>query len=139
MRRYYVNKIPHNVYDPDDIVPSDIKIHSNWRTADIGDWIKTDDDCVLEVLRKGKMKKPKGKERIVEYIGTCTGTFIVNKNTKIDASKRINIYSFSGNKTPEEVVIERKSLSKNEQLFVIYLSSMKNMSMVDAYLSLIHI
>ena len=134
MRTYYVNKVPHRVYDPGDILPDNIKVVNSWKTANIGDWIVTDDDCIVEVLRKGQMKKAKGKNRLVEYIGTCTGTFIINKNTKIDASKRINIYSFSGNKTPEEVVIERENLSKNEQLFVIYLTSHKNMSMVDAYL-----
>ena len=134
MRLYYVNKIPHNVYDPDDTVPENIKIVKDWRKGSIGDWVLTDDDCVLEILRKGQMTKAKGKNRIVEYVGTCTGTFVVNKNTIMDASKRINIYSFGGDKTPEDVVIERQKLSKNEQLFVIYLASHKNMSMIDAYL-----
>jgi hypothetical protein len=133
MRKYYVNKISHNVYDPDDKLPDDIKVMKDWKKSNIGDWILTDDDCVLEVLRKGEMNKAKGKNKIVEYIGTCTGTFVINNNTKIDASKRINIYSFGGDKTPEDVVIERQNLSKNEILFVIYMSSLK-MSMMDAYL-----
>ena len=29
----------------------------------IGEWIETDDNCVLEVLRRGKMAKKMGKNR----------------------------------------------------------------------------
>ena len=50
-----------------------------------------------------KMEKKMGKNKIVEYIGTCTGTFLVSKSTKIDGSKRENIYSFSGEKVDEVV------------------------------------
>ena len=64
MRIYKVNGVEHTVFDPDDTLPDNIIIQSNWRDGQVGDWIKTDDDCVLEVLRRGKMVKKMGRIRL---------------------------------------------------------------------------
>jgi hypothetical protein len=40
----------------------------------------------------------------------------------MDTSKRINIYSFGGNKNPEQILLDRTKLSKAEQVFVLYLA-----------------
>jgi len=132
LRVYKVNGIAHKVFDPDDTIPSDITVKSDWRAAVVGDWVKSDDGCVIEVLRQGIMKRTKGKERNVKYIGTCTGTFAAYKNTKMDTSKRINIYSFGGGKLSDDVLIQREHLSKHEQVFVVYLAS--GMAPEQAYL-----
>ena len=87
MRIYRVNKIDHKVYEDGDPLPEGLIVQSDWREGQIGEWIKTDDDCVLEVLRRGKMMRKMGKNKVVEYIGTCTGTFPISKNIKMDASK----------------------------------------------------
>ena len=73
MRYYKINNIAHKVYDPEDVIPGRVEVVDNWRNADIGDWVRSDDDCIIQVLRKGQMIKPKGKKRVREYIGTCTG------------------------------------------------------------------
>ena len=107
MRIYKVNGIQHTVFDPGDPVEH-LDVVTNWRVGKVGQWVKTDDDCVTQILRRGTMLRPKGKKREVDYVGTCTGTFVVNSNTKLDSSKRINIYSFSGNKMgmkPQEAYI----------------------------------
>ena len=132
MRYYKVNKIEHRVYDPDDAIPEELEINDDWRKGQIGQWVSTDDDCVLQILRRGRMLKPKGKSRIIEYIGTCTGTFVVSKNTKMDSSRRVNIYSFGGNKSSEDVLLDRDSLTKGEIMFVMYVSG--GMSPRDAYM-----
>ena len=106
-------------------------MQSDWRDWQVGDWIKTDDECILQVLRRGKMMKKMGKKKVVEYIGTCTGTFTISKNAKMDGSKRENIYSFSGKKV-NDVVQDRKSLNNFETLFVAYVS--KGMDPGEAYL-----
>ena len=49
----------------------------------------------------------------------------------MDTDKRINIYSFGGNATPEEVVVNRKKMTANEELFVTYIS--QGLSPEDAY------
>ena len=111
------------VFDPDDILPKGLIVRSNWRQGRVGEWVKADDDCVLEVLRQGTMKRQKGKNREVAYVGTCTGTFPAYSHTKMDSSRRINIYSFGGGKLADDVLIERINLSKCEQVFVVYLAS----------------
>ena len=93
MRIYKVNKIEHTVFDSRDELPQDIHYLRDWREGHVGDWVLADDSCIIQILRKGTMLKAKGKVRSVDYIGTCTGTFLVNKNNKLDTSRRNNIYS----------------------------------------------
>ena len=123
MRLYIVNGINHTVFDSIEEVPAELKYLEDWRDGHISDWVKTDDDCVIQVLRRGSMMKAKGKVRQVDYIGTCTGTFIVSGKTKMDASRRINIYSIGGSIDRDQRIEERKNLSTREELFVHYLSS----------------
>lgn len=127
MRIYRVNGEEHKVFEDLEEVPSDIKVVP-WKTSDVGDWVKADDGCIIQILRKGKMLKRKGKERVVYYLGTCTGTFVASDNKKMDTSKRENIYSFSGFKNNEP-----RTLTKKEELFVYYLS-VEKLSPRDAYL-----
>ena len=132
MRVYKVNGVAHKVYEPDDTLPEKLVVVEDWRDGHISDWVKTADDCVIQILRSGSMLKPKGKIREVRYIGTCTGTFPVSKGVVLDSSRRHNIYSFSGNKKSEEILLDRKNLTSNESLFVVYLSA--GMDMDQAYL-----
>ena len=128
MRNYKVNKIKHTVYDAVSEAPPNIHIVKNWRVANIGDWVLADDESVIQILRKGVMLRKNGE---MGYVGTCTGTFVVSKDTFLDTDKRNNIYSFGGNATPEEVVVNRKKMTANEELFVTYIS--QGLSPEDAY------
>tara|TARA_R100000315_G_C5230438_1_gene141464 strand:- start:1252 stop:2016 length:765 start_codon:yes stop_codon:yes gene_type:complete len=132
MRHYKVNKIQHTVFDTMDEVPSDMEVVPNWRDSSIGDWVKADDDCVIQILRRGNMMRDKGKNRVRSYVGTCTGTFVCLPRTKMDTSRRRNIYSIGGELSAEERVSSRTTLSKNEVLFVQYLSS--GLTAQNAYL-----
>ena len=124
MRHYTVNKFKHTVYEDDSEIPSHLIIKEDWRTANIGDWVRADDECVIQILRKGKMLRKKGTRY---YVGTCTGTFLVLPKTKMDTDRRSNIYSFGGHETPEEVVKNRKELTANEELFVKFMAIDKDM------------
>jgi len=128
MRNYKVKNIKHIVYDTIQEVHPDIKVLDNWRKANVGDWVLSDDECIIQILRKGSMLRKNGKQL---YVGTCTGTFPVSDNIKMDTSKRINIYSFSGNATPEQVVENRRDMTANEELFVQYIS--QGLSPENAY------
>tara|TARA_R110002020_G_scaffold152890_1_gene331912 strand:- start:19930 stop:20676 length:747 start_codon:yes stop_codon:yes gene_type:complete len=134
MRVYKVNGIDNRVFDPDDEVtlPKGSRIVRDWRKAEVGDWVRADDECIIQILRKGMMYKPKGKKKACQYVGTCTGTFPVRENMKMDTSRRINIYSFGGGKTPDDILIERTKLSTNERLFVVFLA--KGWNLEEAYL-----
>ena len=127
MRVYKVNGVYHKIYETIEEAPS-LKIVSDWRKGKVGDWVKSDDDSIIQVLRRGKMLRKNGE---VYYIGTCTGTFIAEKSIYMDTDKRANIYSFGGNSTPEEIVQKRKGLTSSEEMFVTYVSS--GMSPEDAY------
>ena len=132
MRTYRVNSINHIVYDSEDELPEGLHVADNWKTAEVGDWVKTDDECYIQILRKGKMQTAMGRNRIRYYVGTCTGTFPTNKTAKMDTSRRINIYSFGGNKKSDDILLDRKELSGIESLFVLNLA--KGMSPKNAYL-----
>ena len=110
------------MYEPNDPLPKNLKVVEDWRDGHIGDWVLADDDCVIQVLRRGQMLRSKGKNKVREYIGTCTGTFPIGPNIKMDTSKRINIYSFGGNKNPDDILLDRTKLSKAEQVFVLYMA-----------------
>ena len=119
MRVYKVNGIAHKVFDPDDTIPSDLTVKSDWRSAVVGDWVKSDDGCVIEVLRQGIMKRTKGKERNVKYIGTCTGTYLCRNKDKMDTERRENIYSFSAKSSSNtsKRIKDRDYLTANEAAF----------------------
>ena len=123
MRHYKVNGINHTVFDSVEEVPPDIVYLEDWRDGHISDWVKTDDGCVIQILRRGSMMKPKGKVRKVDYLGTCTGTFLVSKKANMDASKRVNIYSISGNVDRNAQIEDKDNLSSKEELFVQYLAA----------------
>ena len=132
MLEYTVNRVKHYVYDKGESMPNHIKYDINWKDAKVGDWVLADDDCVIQVLRRGTMYRSKGKIRTIDYIGTCTGTFLVEDKTFFDTGRRNNIYSISGEKTSEEVIADRANLTPREEIFVQNLAS--GMDMTTAYL-----
>ena len=128
MRYYIVKGIKHTVYETKEETPPHLKIVSDWRKGNIGDWVLADDKSVIQILRKGSMLRKNGERA---YVGTCTGTFIALKDTYMDTDKRVNIYSFGGDSTPEQVVANRRKMTANEELFVAYVS--QGLSPEDAY------
>jgi len=131
VRVYKVKGIEHRVYDPDDQLPEGLHIVYDWTLGDVGDWVKADDDCVIQVLRRGEMLRRKGKDRVKSYIGTCTGTFPISVGMKMDTSKRDDIYSFSGRKSQDRFA-DKENLSNYEQKFVALMAA--GIPVEDAYL-----
>jgi hypothetical protein len=129
MRHYTVNRIKHVVYDDLKEVPSKVQVIENWRNGVVGAWVKSDDGCVIQVLRRGTMMRVNGTR---DYIGTCTGTFICMPNVEMDTQPRANRYSFGGYDTHEQTVISRNKLTTSEKLFVQYLAS--GMQPQEAYI-----
>ena len=132
MRTYKVSNIYHKVFNDKEELPSGIDVVPEWREANIGDWVEADDGHIIQILRKGKMKATWGKNRIHNYIGTCTGTFMCKKSVKMDTSKRENVWSLSGKNT-EKLIFDRKSLTKKEVIFVQFIA--RGVSLQQAYLN----
>tara|TARA_R100000234_G_scaffold40656_1_gene24358 strand:- start:4000 stop:4761 length:762 start_codon:yes stop_codon:yes gene_type:complete len=75
----------------------DVQLHENWRSADDGDWVLTDDDNVCQILKSYALKVNMSK-KIVKCVRTVLGTFRVdNLNAKLLGEDGIaeNIYTFS--------------------------------------------
>ena len=132
MRYYTVNNIQYTVFESEDELPSNVHPIKDWRKGGLFDWVLADDGCYIQILRKGTMTKPKGKVRKVAYVGTCTGTFIVSSKTKMDTSRRVNIYSIGGDVERNQRLDDRENLSTREELFVSYLAG--GMDLRGAYL-----
>jgi len=131
MRTYKISNTYHRVFDDKEELPPGIDVVPGWRNAKIGDWVEADDGCYIQILRRGKMKATWGKNRIRHYVGTCTGTFMCSKNTRMDTSKRENVWSLSG-KSTEKLIFDRKTLTKKEVVFVQFITS--GISLQESYL-----
>ena len=131
MRTYKVSNQFHKVFDDKEELPSGVGVVPDWRQANIGDWVEADDGCYIQILRRGKMTATCGKNRIRHYIGTCTGTFLCTPKTKMDTSKRENVWSLSGKNT-EKLIFDRKTLTKKEVIFVQFIA--RGVSLQNAYL-----
>lgn len=131
MRTYTIKKQEHHVYEDIDEIPEDLVYLKDWRKAEIGDWVLSDDACIIQVLRKNALTKPRGKVRVVYTVGTCTGTFSTSPKTKMDTIRRDNIYSMSGKHT-RDIFEVRDKITSNETLFASLLT--RGVSPEDAYL-----
>lgn len=120
MREYNAGREKHKVYDDLFEVPSSITFLPNWKDGQIGEWVLSDDKCVVQILRKGTMLN-KGKYKIT-YVGTCTGTYICSEKSTMDTERRKNIYSIGGNKNQYESVKERKNITGQETIFAKYVA-----------------
>jgi hypothetical protein len=113
----------HSVY-PDTVVNDD------WRLADEGDWVVTDDDKVCRILKKSQMKSNGGKD--IDYVRTILGTYTVKPSVCMSGVPPKNIYSFSNKKFAKELRHKREKPTNKEFLFAKYVA--KGMSPTDAYL-----
>lgn len=109
------------------------EIKPNWRKADELDWVMSDDNRIVQILRKGSMKQtvrsPNKKYHAVYYVGTIVGTFPISENQKMDTdlSKRENRYNFGGKfKHWKESLEAREKNNKNEDAFVYFVAIVRD-------------
>ena len=134
MRTYSIKGAKHIVYENTNELPDNFIYKANWREGQIGDWVLADDDCFIQILRRNKMKPHrKHKRHAREYVGTCTGTFMVAESNKMDTAKRHNIYSFGGTKTSSKQLFDREKTNGREELFSLYIA--QGVDPVKAYMT----
>ena len=105
-------------------IHGDTKLINNWRDGDTGDWVKTDDDYVCQVLKRGTIYE-KVDQRSKDFIRTVCGTFIIQKIChKMFGKHGIpdNIYSFSGNFKAKNTYQKENKLNNKEFLFARYVA-----------------
>ena len=94
---------------------------SNWRKGKEGDWVYSDDERIIQILKRGAIKHPNDRPNYSYadgYLRTVVGSFIINKKTFMDTdfSQHKNRYTFSktiGNKilTQERILQIKKGCS----------------------------
>lgn len=72
-----------------------------WRSADEGDWVYTDDGYICQILKKFTVKSV--YRRLTQCVRTVCGTFCINRKKKMLGEDGVaqNIFTFSGS-TPKE-------------------------------------
>ena len=134
MRNYSIKGIEHTVYDYSNELPANFVYKDNWREGQVGDWVLADDSCYIQILRRNKMTPHrKHKKHAREYVGTCTGTFMVADSIKMDTDKRHNIYSFGGAKTSSKQLFDREKTNRREELFSLYIA--QGIDPIKAYMT----
>ena len=90
----------------------------DWRHANEGDWVLTDDGYICQILKKGDIGAK-------VFVRTVLGMFVIDaKNVKMLGDEGIveNIYSFSGNyKTIQ--AYKKNNINAKETLFARYVAS----------------
>ena len=109
------------------------EVLSDWRIADEGDWVYTDDGYICQILKKSKVNHPNYKTPRT-MIRTVCGSFICEqKSHKILGENGVveNIYTFSGNYKAIYSRAKDRKLNNREFLFARYVASGEDS--VEAY------
>jgi len=115
----------YQLYTVEEAHNSGIAYKKDWRNAEEGNYVLTDDNMVVPVLKIKRI----GKDRAIQ---TPTGLFNIDRaNTKLDTKHRANKTSFTS-KPPSQVIRDRKNANNREIMFVKYF--IETGDRVEAYL-----
>ena len=140
----------HFVYDGIDEFQKDnpdTNIIFDWRKGEEGDWVLSDDDKIIQLLKVSRdIKHPsdtKNYKYAYGWVRTVVGTFLIHKKTIMDTdfSSHPNRYTFSKKiKNTGSRVRDRKKVTKKEKIFAtnvaVGMGAVK--SYMDAYGELNH-
>ena len=96
----------------------------SWKVGLEGDWVLTDDDHVVQILKRDNYDG-------MEVVRCITGTYNVDRNVLMYSDIPDNIYSFSKENNHKRFLNKKKSSSK-EFLFAKYIA--KGEGTVESYL-----
>lgn len=80
----------HCIYTVDEAAEKGLEPKRNWRDAVAGEWILTNDDQVMQVLKDGRLHNG------MRWIRVCTGTFRCSRDEWLTTEPRPNRYTFNG-------------------------------------------
>tara|TARA_R100000750_G_scaffold18663_1_gene12261 strand:+ start:263 stop:1057 length:795 start_codon:yes stop_codon:yes gene_type:complete len=124
-----IKGISHYIFDSDDEISNFFggnppTIVNDWRNGIEGDWVRSDDGCILQLLKVSKKLPHPGDRKNYKWtngwLRTVVGTFIIRNDTYMDTDfdKHPDRYTFSGKKkTPHQRIKERESATKREKIF----------------------
>ena len=120
-----IKRVKHYVYDDIEEFPhKDVEPVKNWREGKQGDWVYSDDNRIVQLLKVSeKLKHPHDRPNYSHskgYVRTIVGTFLRNDKTQMDTNfeEHPNRYTFSKKiKNTNSRVRERKNATNKEKLF----------------------
>ena len=118
--------------------PDKLGVESNWRVANEGDWVLSDDGRVIQLLKVSNINHPNDRKNYKwakGYVRTVVGSFLNKEKTFMDTdfSQHKNRYTFSKTiKNPSKRVNQRKNNTKNENIFSVNVVS--GMGPVKSYM-----
>tara|TARA_Y100000401_G_C8307597_1_gene217863 strand:- start:306 stop:1061 length:756 start_codon:yes stop_codon:yes gene_type:complete len=101
---------------------------NHWRNGNEGEWVLTDDNCVVQILKKGYITDKKNNK--IAYIRTICGTFSLDSNDIMEGKIAENIYTFARTNEYNRFV-KKEGVSSREVLFAKYIAKGENA--VSAY------
>ena len=136
-----IKGIPHYVYEDLEEFKKDhpnTVVHPDWRKAEENDWVYSDDDRIVQLLKVSKDVSHHSDRKNYKFakgwVRTIVGSFLNRPNVKMDTdfANHPNRYTFSTNiKNPSDRVYKRKETTNKEKEFAI--NVVTGMGAVDAY------
>lgn len=110
-----------------------VPLVENWKDGQEGDYVKTDDNQVVQILRRGTLNSTEGFKR--DYVRTIIGSFRCSDDQRMEGEMRENMYAFgqAGHKNAFHLLQERKKTTTREFLFGKYVAKGDGIS--DAYMT----
>ena len=114
------------------------EVKRNWREGKQGDWVFSDDNRIVQLLKVAPLNHPNDRKNYKwakNYVRTVVGTFVNNEKTFMDTDfeQHPNRYTFSKTiKNTNKQVKKRKKLTNNEKIFTTNVVS--GMGPVKAYM-----
>ena len=114
------------------------EVKGNWREGKEGDWVFSDDNRIVQLLKVAPLNHPNDRKNYKwakNYVRTVVGTFVNNEKTFMDTDfeQHPNRYTFSKTiKNTNKQVKKRKKLTNNEKIFTTNVVS--GMGPVKAYM-----
>ena len=114
------------------------EVKRNWREGKQGDWVFSDDNRIVQLLKVAPLNHPNDRKNYKwakNYVRTVVGTFVNNEKTFMDTDfeQHPNRYTFSKTiKHTNGQVKKRKKLTNNEKIFTTNVVS--GMGPVKAYM-----
>ena len=103
----YKDETEFRKYHPDE------KIVPEWREAQIGEWIKSDDGKVMSIIHRWNMKDTSiSNNKKNNFVRTLLGTASTGKYTKLLGEPVKNVYRFINYKNNKGVTIREKNFAK---------------------------
>jgi hypothetical protein len=93
MERVVLRNGEHCIYTLEEAESLGLTVQNDWRKGQVGEWVRTDDDLVCQILRRAKMG---GR---VEYVRTVRGTYPLQNSTKLTCEEREDRWTFSGRRS----------------------------------------